>query len=109
MPSSNSLRQVVQQPSIQRLNVPMPALDEDHALGPIPPEPNKPLSTKGELSGFAKFKSKIPFWGNKEKQKADNVNDTDGQQPGDDASMNYTSDMVDVLDTLGMEHLYQAM
>jgi hypothetical protein len=109
MPSSNSLRQIAQQPSIQRMNAPMPALDEDHALGPVPPEPTKPSSTKDELSGFAKLKSKIPIWGSKGKQKADNVNDTDGQQLGDDASMNYTSDMVDVLDTLGIGHLHQVM
>jgi hypothetical protein len=110
MQSSNSLRQIAQQPSIQRLNAPMPALDEDHALGPIPPEPTKPSSTKGELSGFAKFKSKIPFWGNdKGKQKADSVNDIDGLQPGDDASMNYTSDMVDVLDTIGKGYFYQVV
>jgi hypothetical protein len=86
------------------LNAPMPALDEEHALGPIPSEPTKPAPTKGELSGLAKVRSaiqsKIPFWGSKGKQKTDNVNGTAGQQP-EDPSMNYTSDMVDVLDTLG--------
>jgi hypothetical protein len=108
MPSSNALRQVAQQPnpSEQRLNTPLPALDEEHALGQIPSNSSKPSSTKeAPLSRLRKVKSavqtRIPFWGNKDAPPTPDANGTPGQQHGDD-SMDYTSDMVDVLDTLGM-------
>jgi hypothetical protein len=107
MPSSNSLRQVAQQPnpSTQRLNAPMPALDEECALGQLPSDTPKPASIQGEPSRLTKVKSavqsKMPFWGSKQKQMSSDANGAHGQQLGD-TSMNYTSDMVDVLDTLGM-------
>jgi hypothetical protein len=108
MPSSNALRQVAQQPnpSAQRLSTPLPALDEEHALGQIPSNSSKPSSTKEEPpSRLRKVKSavqtRIPFWGSKSTPTTpDGTTDTQTQF-GDD-SMDYTSDMVDVLDTLGM-------
>lgn len=106
MPSSNALRQVAQQPnpSSQRLSTPLPALDEDCALGEVPSNSSKPVSAQEPPSRLRKVKSaiqtRIPFWGDKESQTPD-ANATGAQQNGEE-SMDYTSDMVDVLDTLGM-------
>ncbi|KAH7393848.1 hypothetical protein DE146DRAFT_660168 [Phaeosphaeria sp. MPI-PUGE-AT-0046c] len=106
MPSSNALRQVAQQPnpSSQRLSAPMPALDEDCVLGQIPSNSSKPVSTQEPPSRLRKVKSavqtRIPFWGNKESQATDA--DATTPQRGEE-SMDYTSDMVDVLDTLDPE------
>lgn len=105
MPSSNALRQVAQQPnpSTQRLSAPLPALDEDCALGQIPSNSSKPASVQEPPGRLRKVKSaiqtRIPFWGNKEPQAADGSATT--PQHGEE-SMDYTSGMVDVLDTLGM-------
>jgi hypothetical protein len=83
----------------------MPALDEECALGQLPSDTPKPASIQGEPSRLTKVKSavqsKMPFWGSKQKQMSSDANGAHGQQLGD-TSMNYTSDMVDVLDTLGM-------
>jgi hypothetical protein len=107
MPSTNALRQVAQQPNLsaQRLNTPLPALDEDCALGQVPSNSNPPTTPKDEPGRLTKVRSavqsKIPFWGNKEKQDTPNTNAA-GAQQSNDASMDYTSGMVDVLDTVGM-------
>lgn len=45
---------------------------------------------------------KIPFWGSREKGKSTGTDGTTGEQD-DNMSMNYTSDMVDVLDTIDPE------
>jgi hypothetical protein len=109
MPSSNVLRQVAQQPnpSAQRLNTPLPALDEEHALGQVSSNSSKHPSITEQPSRLRKVKSavqtRIPFWGNKEAPPAPGASGTPGQQQQHgDESMDYTSDMVDVLDTLGM-------
>lgn len=110
MPSSTALRQVAQQPnpSAPRLNAPLPALDEEHALGQIHSNSSQPSSTEEEPpSRLRKVKSavqtRIPFWGAKDTATTPDANASAQQQYGDD-SMDYTSDMVDVLDTLGMCH-----
>lgn len=107
MPSSNALRSVAQQPnpSTQRLSTPLPALDENCALEQIPTKSSQSTAPKGEPSRLTKVKSalqtRVPFWGNKEKQKIPDNHVAPAQQT-DAYSMDYTSDMVDVLDTLGM-------
>ncbi|CAO2656094.1 Nn.00g048970.m01.CDS01 [Neocucurbitaria sp. VM-36] len=108
MPSSQALRTVAQQPNVSstRLNAPLPALDEDCALGQVPSRGSESTLTEPEpeQSRLRKVKSavqtRIPFWGKKEQEKP--------QPHGasvhpDDVSMNYTSDMVDVLDTIDPE------
>lgn len=108
MPSSNALRQVSQQPnpSGQRLSTPLPALDEEHALGQIDSNSSKPVSSKVEPSRLRKVKSaiqtRIPFWGTPEKHTTPDTNGAAGGAPQYHESADYTSDMVDVLDTLGM-------
>lgn len=108
MPSSNTLRQVAQQPnpSAQRLSTPLPALDEEHALGQAPSNSSKPESSsnKVEPSRLRKVRSaiqtRIPIWGTPEKQKPMAANGVAAHQ--DEEPADYTSGMVDVLDTLGM-------
>ncbi|KAH8726615.1 hypothetical protein GQ44DRAFT_758575 [Phaeosphaeriaceae sp. PMI808] len=105
MPSSNALRQVAQHPnpSGQRLSTPLPALDEDCALG-VDASNISRSTTNDKHSRLRQVKSavlpRIPFWGNKEKQKSSN---TDATQQFDDAFVDYTSGMVDVLDTVDPE------
>jgi len=104
MPSSNALRQVAQgpNPSAQRLST-LPALDEEHALGEVSSNSSKPESTKVEPTRLRKVKSaiqtRIPFWGSPEKQE---IPDASGHAtPQHEEPADYTSDMVDVLDTIG--------
>lgn len=80
--------------------MPLPALDEDCALGQVPTatserSPTEPSRLRKVRSAF---QERIPFWGKKEPEQSpvpiaaaapDNVMD------------NYTMDMVDVLDTIG--------
>ncbi|KAH9879842.1 hypothetical protein J1614_001866 [Plenodomus biglobosus] len=109
-PSSNALRQIAQQPnaSTNRLST-MPMLDEDHVLGEVRSN-NGSGSTltdpEPERSRLRKVKSalqmRMPFWGSKDKGKGSSPNTTTTDQD-DDMSMNYTSDMVDVLDTIDPE------
>ncbi|KAH5429180.1 hypothetical protein HBI47_114640 [Parastagonospora nodorum] len=106
MPSSNTLRQVAQgpNPSAQRLST-LPALDEEHALGQVPSNSSKPESTKVEPTRLRKVKSaiqtRIPFWGSPEKQATP---DASGHAtPQYEEPADYTSDMVDVLDTIDPE------
>jgi hypothetical protein len=71
---------------------------------------------RGSPSRLTKVKSavqtRVPFWGNKKQQQLPDSH-VPPVKPG--YSMDYTSDMVDVLDTLGMcctsklEHLYTNM
>jgi hypothetical protein len=113
MPSSNTLRQVAQgpNPSAQRLSTPLPALDEEHALGQIPSNSSKPDSNKVEPSRLRKVKSalhtRIPFWGTPEKHATSDANGT--TPPQYDESADYTSDMVNVLDTIGTFTLSQPL
>lgn len=111
-PSSNALRQVAQQPNVstQRLNAPLPALEEDHVLGEVQSNHGSESTLTGSEPAqgrLGKFKSvvqtKIPFWGNKDKGKGKTTgSDAHGATQDDSMSMCYTSDMVDVLDTIGM-------
>lgn len=108
MPSSTALRQVAQHPnaSKQRLSTPLPALDEDHELGLIRSHGSESALTNAEpeQSRVRKAKSaiqmRVPFWGGKNKGNAPQTNGTAAHED-DMKSMNYTSDMVDVLDTIG--------
>lgn len=108
MPSSHTLRQVAQQPnpSAQRLNAPLPALDENCELGQVHSKStdstvSQPEPEAGRLRKVkSAIQTRLPFWGSKEKDKG-NPTTQEAQLFQDDASMNYTSDMVDVLDTLG--------
>jgi hypothetical protein len=118
MPSSNSLGQAAHQPnpSTQRLSTPLPALDENHALERVPSHSSDLTALRGSPSRLTKVKSavqtRVPFWGNKKQQQLPDSH-VPPVKPG--YSMDYTSDMVDVLDTLGMcctsklEHLYTNM
>jgi hypothetical protein len=111
-PSSNALGQVSQQPSpsMQRLNAPLTTLDEDHALGQVVSNSSKPVSSKVEPSRMRKVKSaiqmRIPFWGTPEKHTTEDANVDAYGNPRYNESAAYTSDMVDVLDTLGMLYTY---
>jgi hypothetical protein len=111
MPSSNALRQAAHQPnaSAQRLSAPLPALDEDHALRLIPSKSSGSSTTKVNGGRFAKarsaLQSRIPFWGSKDKGKTAEADDAAAQE-ADNASLNYTSGMVDVLDTIGTYRRY---
>ncbi|KAE8839071.1 hypothetical protein HRS9139_03454 [Pyrenophora teres f. teres] len=89
MPASPALRQVSQQPnpSTQGLNT-LPVLDENHQLGSVDSSNGSdPTLTNPDQSRLRKARSamqvRMPFW--------------------DDPSANYTSGMVDVLDTLDPE------
>lgn len=84
-------------------------LDEDHVLGEV--QSNKGSGStltdpEPERSRLRKVKSalqmRLPFWGSKDKGKGSSPNTTTTDQD-DDMSMNYTSDMVDVLDTIDPE------
>lgn len=105
MPSSNALRQVAQQanPSTNRLSTPLPALDEDHVLEQVPSDSSRDTA-RGEPSRLTKIKSavqtRVPFWGNKNQEQLSDGHVPPAQQ-SDNYSMDYTSDMVDVLDTIG--------
>lgn len=106
-PSSTALHQVAQQPnsSTQRLNAPLPALDEDCALGQVPTHSSASSSGKVEHSRLRKVKSavqsRVPFWSSsKEKEVIPSGEDAANQQ-SEGQSMDYTSGMVDVLDTVG--------
>ncbi|KAF2033332.1 hypothetical protein EK21DRAFT_59056 [Setomelanomma holmii] len=107
MPSSNVLWQVAQQPnpSAQRLNAPLPTLEEGCALEQVKSHLTQDTAPRGQPSRLTKVKSalqqRVPFWGNKDGHKLSDTNDAD-VQPGN-ASMDYTSDMVDVLDTIDPE------
>ncbi|KAF2851180.1 hypothetical protein T440DRAFT_449106 [Plenodomus tracheiphilus IPT5] len=110
-PASNTSRQIGQQPnpSTTQLSAHLPALDEDHALGEVQSTngSESTLTEPGpERSRLRKVKSavqtRIPFWGNKDQGKSSGTDATTAQQD-DNMSMNYTSDMVDVLDTIDPE------
>lgn len=110
-PSSEAVRQHIQHPieSTNRLSTPLPALDENYALGDIRTNngsestltnPEKDHSRLGKVKSV--MQTRLPFWGHKDKGK---INAATTHQ-NDEASMNYTSDMVDVLDTIGIfDHL----
>ena len=109
MPASPALRQVAQQPnaSTQGLNT-LPVLDEDHELGQIDSSNGSdPTLTNPDQSRLRKVKSamqvRIPFWGGKKDNEKTSPTAANAPAPADDPSANYSSGMVDVLDTLDPE------
>ncbi|KAL1799958.1 hypothetical protein ACET3X_000300 [Alternaria dauci] len=112
MPSSNALRQAAQQPnaaSTIRSSTPLPALDEERELGQFSstngsqstltnPEPEKSRLRKVKSA----IQTRIPFWGSKDDDKSPTAS-AHAAAAADDMSSNYTSGMVDVLDTIDPE------
>lgn len=74
-------------------------------MGQIPTKSDASSENKLETGRFAKVKSavqsKLPFLGGKQKDKSQQLDGGADAQPNNE-QMNYTSDMVDVLDTIGM-------
>ncbi|KAF1839595.1 hypothetical protein BDW02DRAFT_538909 [Decorospora gaudefroyi] len=107
IPSSNALRQSAHAPnaSTNRLSTPLPALDEDHELGRISSNGSESTLTNPEpdTGRLKKIRSavqtRIPFWGKKEQEKTS----ANAPLPDDNMSANYSSNMVDVLDTIDPE------
>lgn len=104
-----SLNQYAQatNPSAQRLSRPLDTLEEGLELGRTASKASESTLAQPEPSRLRKVKSaiqtKVPFWNSpspKEKEKLPEPFNPPAQGPIDDG-MNYTSDMVDVLDTLG--------
>ncbi|KAF3047511.1 hypothetical protein E8E12_009625 [Didymella heteroderae] len=111
MPSSVSLNQYAQatNPSSQRLSQPLDTLEEGRELGRTSSKSSESTLTQPEPSKLRKVKSaiqtRVPFWNSpntKEKEKSFEPFNPSAQGPVDEG-MNYTSDMVDVLDTLDPE------
>lgn len=111
MPSSNALRQGAQQPNAStiRSSTPLPALDEEQELGRFSssngsqstltnPEPDRSRLRKVKSA----IQTRIPFWSNKEEDKSPTTS-AHAAAVQDDVSSNYTSGMVDVLDTIDPE------
>jgi hypothetical protein len=89
--------------STNRLSTPLPALDEEHELGRLPshnPSESTLTNPEPENSRFGKLK----FWGKKDqgKGKAPQTS-ANAAYLEDDRSTNYSSNMVDVLDTIDPE------
>jgi hypothetical protein len=107
MPSSNATRSTAHHPnaSTNRLSAPLPALDEEHELGRLPSH-NGSESTltnpEPDNSRLGKFKARLPFWSKKEHGKTPQTS-ANAACPQDDMSTNYSSNMVDVLDTIDPE------
>lgn len=109
MPASNALRQPVPQPvpSTQRPSTPLPALDEEQELAPSPSKTSQSTLTNSasDQGRLRRIRSavplRLPFWGSKEKEKSPTSSANATTQ--EDASTNYSSGMVDVLDTLDPE------
>lgn len=113
MPSSTSLNQYAQaaNPSSQRLSQPLDTLQEGQELGRVPSKSSESTLNQPEPSRLRKVKSaiqtKVPFWNSpssKEKEKSPEPFNPSYQEHTD-AGMDYTSDMVDVLDTVGRSAL----
>lgn len=88
--------------------MPLPALDEEQELGHISSNGSKSTLTESEPSNsrLRKVKSaiqlRIPFWSKKDDEKPQR-NSAHAAATEEDASTNYSSGMVDVLDTLDPE------
>ncbi|KAF1362520.1 hypothetical protein EJ07DRAFT_174952 [Lizonia empirigonia] len=111
MPSSVALNQYAQatNPSSQRLSQPLDTLEEGRELGRTLSKSTNSSLTQTEPSRLRKVKSAIQtrvlFWNSpssKEKGKSHEPFDSSAQGP-EDVGMDYTSDMVDVLDTIDPE------
>ncbi|RMZ70623.1 integral membrane [Pyrenophora seminiperda CCB06] len=109
MPTSPALRQVAQQAnaSTQGLNT-LPVLDENHEMGPVNSSngSTSTLTNTPDQSRLRKVKSAMqvrnPFWGSKKDQEKSSPTGS-APAPADGPSANYSSGMVDVLDTLDPE------
>ncbi|KAJ4984515.1 hypothetical protein SVAN01_09990 [Stagonosporopsis vannaccii] len=111
MPSSIALNQYAQATNLssQRLSQPLDTLEEGRELGRTPSKSTDSTLTQPEPSRLRKVRSaiqtRVPFWNSpssKEKEKSPEPFDSSAQGPAD-VGMDYTSDMVDVLDTLDPE------
>jgi hypothetical protein len=109
MPSSVALNTYAQatNASSQRLNQPLDTLEEGRELGRTPSKSTDSTLSQAEPSRLRKVKSAIqtrmPFWNspsNKENEMSPEPDSPSAPVPAD-ASMDYTSGMVDVLDTIG--------
>ena len=109
MPSSITLNQYAQatNPSLQRLSQPLDTLEEGRELERTPSKSTDSTLTQPEPSRLRKVKSaiqtRVPFWNSpssKEKEKSPEPFDPSAHGLAY-TSMDYTSDMVDVLDTIG--------
>lgn len=108
MPSSISLNQYAQatNPSSQRLSQPLDTLEEGQELGRAASKSTDSTLTQPEPSRLRKVRSaiqtRVPFWNSpsKENEKSPAPLDPSNHGPAD-VGMDYTSDMVDVLDTIG--------
>ncbi|KAJ4324921.1 hypothetical protein N0V94_000975 [Neodidymelliopsis sp. IMI 364377] len=111
MPSSVSLNQYAQaaNPSSQRLSQPLDTLEEGRELGRTPSKSTDSTLTQPEPSRLRKVKSaiqtKVPFWGSPSRRENEKSPEpySSSDAPQTDAPMDYTSDMVDVLDTIDPE------
>lgn len=114
MPSSVALRQVALNPNastnaLQQSTTRLPALEEEVQLEPVgtgSSDSTEADAPRAEPSRLRKVSSAIstrmPFWGNKNKEKdveADKV--PVGPSVPAEPSIQYSSNMVDVLDTVG--------
>ena len=109
MPSSVALNQYAQatNPSSQRLSQHLDTLEEGQVLGRTPSKSTDSTLSQPEPSRLRRVRSaiqtKVPFWNSpssREKEKSPEPFDPSAQGPAD-VGMDYTSEMVDVLDTLG--------
>lgn len=109
MPSLTNLNQYSQAAnhSSQRLSQPLDTLEEGRELERRPSKSSESTLTQTPPGRLHKVKSaiqtRVPFWSslsNKEKGKSPEPSGPSAQGHIDDG-MDYTSDMVDVMDTLG--------
>lgn len=109
MPSSVALNQYAQatNPSSQRLSQPLDTLEEGRELGRSLSKSTDSTLTQTEPSRLKKVKSaiqtRVPFWNSSnrnENERSPEPSNPSNQGPAGDG-MDYTSDMVDVLDTIG--------
>jgi hypothetical protein len=79
-------------------------LDEDHELGQLPSNngSESTLTNPEQSQAKSTWKSKISFWKKKEQEKKP-ATDANADPYRDDVSANYSSGMVDVLDTIDPE------
>lgn len=95
--------------ALQQTPTRLPALEEDVQLDPINTrsttsnESNSPQTEHNRLShATSAVSAKLGFWKSKKGKEKNTVDDDDLPPQGDRSWTNYSSNMVDVLDTLGM-------
>jgi hypothetical protein len=109
MPSLTNLNQYSQTANLSshRLSQPLDTLQEDRELERRPSKSSESTLTQTPPGRLHKVKSaiqtRVPFWNipsSKDKEKPQELVGPSAQNPVDEG-MDYTSDMVDVMDTLG--------